>query len=356
MQHLDESGVAERTEPDGPGSVALLPLDPKGTFRRVPFAPHQLVDPVTAAGDVFVLAHLGVPRATDGDAWSLTIGGLVETPLRLDMTALRRRPKRVVEAFHQCAGNPLEPTIATRRVANVRWGGVDLATLIAEAGPRPEATFLWSYGADYGEFAGTHHACYLKDLPIGRLAAGDVLLAYELDGAPLSAEHGFPLRLVVPGFYGTNSVKWLTRIELADRRADGPFTTTFYNDQPDGTPVWSVPVESVIVSPAPGAEVLAGAAIEVRGWSWADAGVDRVDVSIDGGVSWSSARIRERTDRGWQGFDWECRAPIAPGAMSIAARATSRDGHVQPFANARNHTHSVSIDIIGADGQKELAL
>jgi DMSO/TMAO reductase YedYZ molybdopterin-dependent catalytic subunit len=122
---------------------------------------------------------------------------------------LKARPKRIVEAVHQCCGNPLEPRVPTRRVANVRWGGVDLAALLDALESDRRARFLWSYGLDGGDFAGTACDHYVKDLPLERLAAGDVLLAYELNGAPLPAAHGFPVRLVVPGYYGTNSVKWL---------------------------------------------------------------------------------------------------------------------------------------------------
>ena len=120
--------------------------------------------------------------------------------------------------MHQCCGSPLEPSVATRRVANVHWGGADLAAiLLDELEIDPRARFLWSYGLDGGDFAGTSCDWFVKDLPLARLAAGDVLLAYELNGAPLPAEHGFPLRLVVPGYYGTNSVKWLWRLQLAER-------------------------------------------------------------------------------------------------------------------------------------------
>ena len=126
--------------------------------------------------------------------------------------------------------------------------------------PAPEAKYLWSYGADYGEFGGIYHEAYVKDLPLERVPS-DVLIAYELNGAPLPTENGFPARLVVPGFYGTNSVKWLTRMTVAETRATGAFTTRWYNDpvpnaagedSGETVPVWSVAPESIIVSPAPG--------------------------------------------------------------------------------------------------------
>src|SRR5262245_15455639 len=167
--------------------------------------------------------------------WMVTINGLVRRPFRLTLNELKQRRKRTVEAVHACIGSPLAPEVPQRRVINVVWGGVALDELLDEARVESQATFVWSYGLDYGEFYGTTSDSYLKDLPLRRGAAGDVLVAYEVNGQPLPVENGFPVRLVVPGFYGTNSVKWLYRMTLADRRADGPFVTTFYNDREPGT-------------------------------------------------------------------------------------------------------------------------
>jgi sulfane dehydrogenase subunit SoxC len=181
------------------------PMDPASGVRRVKLRPHETTDAVTATENLHVIAHLGVPRV-DSAQWSLAIDGLVGRAHTLSLDELRARPKRTVESVHQCCGSPLEPTVPTRRVTNVRWGGVDLAALLNELQIDPRARFLWSYGLDGGDFAGTSCDWFVKDLPLERLAAGDVLLAYEPNGAPLPAEHGFPVRLVVPGYYGTNSV------------------------------------------------------------------------------------------------------------------------------------------------------
>jgi len=242
-------------------------MEPSIGVRRIKQRPHEMTDAVTATEDVFVLAHLGIPRI-DPVRWSVIIDGLAGHTCTFDLDALKARPKKIVEAVHQCCGNPLEPKVATRRIANVRWGGADLAALLDEIGIDARARYLWSYGLDGGEFAGTFCDWFVKDLPLGRLAAGDVLLAYELNGAPLPAEHGFPVRLAVPGYYGTNSVKWLWRLHLAAHRASGPFTTMFYNDPapaedvaaglPAQRPVWAIAPEAVIVAPTPATVIPAG--------------------------------------------------------------------------------------------------
>ena len=147
--------------------------------------------------------------------------------------------------------------------------------MLAESRPRPAARYVWSHGADHGEFGGAFVEGYAKDLELAR-AEDDVLIAYEMNGRALPPEHGFPARLVVPGYYGTNSVKWLTRITLAEGRALGPFTKRWYNDPVldasgdetgETTPVWSVAPDSVIVSPSPQETVDRSHEREIWGWA-----------------------------------------------------------------------------------------
>ena len=274
-------------------------LDPQGPFKRDPLAPHQMRDRLTRTQDVIVLCHLGVPRL-ERDRWSLTIDGMVERPCTLRFDDLVRYPKTEVASVHQCCGSPLAPFAPTRRVCNVRWGGVRLVDVLADCRPSAAAQYIWSYGADSGEFSGVVVEAYVKDLPIARVEA-DVLIAYEMNGSALPAEHGFPARLVVPGFYGTNSVKWLTRMTLVESRAPGPFTTRWYNDPVlDGTggetgettPVWSIAPESLIVSPMPHETIELSAEREIWGWAWADGGVRNVYVRTDDAATWRTRRAR----------------------------------------------------------------
>jgi DMSO/TMAO reductase YedYZ molybdopterin-dependent catalytic subunit len=326
-------------------------MEPAGFFRRIPLAPHQMQARLTPTDDMIVLCHLGVPRL-DRAAWSLTIDGLVERPTRLGFSELTAYPMHTVTSFHQCAGSPLQPFEPTRRICNARWGGTRLADVLRECRPARNAQYVWSWGADHGAFGGMAHQAYVKDLPLGRVPS-DVLIAYELNGAPLAAEHGFPARLLVPGFYGTNSVKWLTRITLADRRAESAFTTRWYNDpDPDADaadrgktiPVWSVAPQSVIVAPAPGETRRRDTPVEIWGWAWSDDGIERVDVSTDRGVTWSAAELEAREDRSWQRFRAIWR-PVAPGPITLCSRAASCGGAIQPGSGRRNAIHRVEISI-----------
>jgi DMSO/TMAO reductase YedYZ molybdopterin-dependent catalytic subunit len=329
---------------DTPAPTFAAPMQPARYTRLLVREPHQTIENVTPQRELFVLAHLGIPRV-DAARWRLEITGLVARPTTLTLADIQGLAVRHVESFHQCAGAPRRPDLAVRRIANVVWSGVDLVELLHSCGVRAEAGYLWAYGLDHGDYDGVSARWYVKDVPLQRLGEGGVLLAYAVNGEPLTAEHGFPLRLIVPGYYGTNSVKWIWRLELAEGRAAGPFTTVFYND-PEATtggtrPVWEAPPEAIIVAPAPG--IFAATSMEIWGWAWAAAGVAKVDVSFDGGERWSPAHIEHRRQWSWQRFsiDWR---PDA-GNFMLLARATDARGAVQPLSNARNAIHSVSVAI-----------
>ncbi len=328
-----------------------VPLEPVGVQRHIPLAPHQLIERTTPQRDLFTIAHYGIARV-DVSSWQLEIGGLVERPCRLTFEEIRQLPKCGVETFHQCAGFPKKPDTATRRIANVVWSGVDLEQLLLSAGIRPEAQFLWSCGLDQGTFDGMAGGFYQKDMPLARLAQGGVILAYEINGETLTPEHGFPLRLVIPGYYGTNAVKWLYRLELADRRANGIFTTVLYNDpvppSESGSvgmkrPVWDAPPESAIVSPPPGV-LLSRDGVEIWGWAWAANGVSCVEISTDGGSNWSRASIEQRSQWSWQRFAFHW-TPTVVGSFKLMARAMDTAGAIQPMYRARNAVHVVTVEV-----------
>jgi DMSO/TMAO reductase YedYZ molybdopterin-dependent catalytic subunit len=331
--------------------VIRAKLDPHQFIRRIPLAPHQMQDRLTRVADTIVLCHLGLPRMARED-WSLAIDGLLARPRTLSFADLMRYKKVAVTSVHQCAGSPLAPCAPTQRVCNVTWAGARLADILAQCEPHPAAQFVWSTGADYGEFGGVGVDAYVKDMPVERVKS-DVLVVYEMNGEPLTPEHGFPARLVVPGFYGTNSVKWLTRVTLAEARAPGPFTTRWYNDPVEddrasasdrSVPVWRIAPQSVIVAPAPDATIRACKAIEIWGWAWADGGVGRVHVGVDDG-RWQPAALEPASDRAWQRFtlSW---MPVKCGGATLASLATAASGECQPASGRRNAIYRVSVKVI----------
>lgn len=334
----------------GNHSMNRVTLDPHAFFRRIPPLADRLRHRATATADAIVLCHLGVPRL-DRETWSLTIDGFVARPLTLRFADLVKYPKATVTSVHQCAGSPLDPSEPMRRICNLAWSGTRLTDILADCRPAAGAKYVWAQGADFGAFDGVAVDAYVKDLPIERTAA-DVLIAYELNGESLPAEHGFPARLFIPGYYGTNSVKWLTRITLADSRAPGPFTTRWYNDpmrDAEGgdtgrtEPVWAIAPESLIAAPA--AKAALGKVCDIWGWAWADGGVRTLDVTCDGGATWQPAQLEAPRGHEWQRFalPW---TPTTRGTARLASRAESYDGARQPDFAWRNTIQWVSVTVV----------
>jgi DMSO/TMAO reductase YedYZ molybdopterin-dependent catalytic subunit len=318
-------------------------MDPPTTFRHKVRA-EELTSAITPNDDVFVLAHFGIPQFDVKD-WRLRIEGLVEKPLALTLDDIKRLPKIEIESFIKCAGFPHDPTIATRSVSNARWAGADLRDVLDVAGLDPAAQYLWASAPDHGTYARWSADRYRKDVPIARVKAGGVLLAYEMNGAPLPQTHGFPVRLFIPGFYGTNSVKWLCRLEASDKRAPGILTNELYNDPAPGggtAPVWQVAPEALIVQPAGHDKIMPGLR-EVWGWCWGEHAIATVDVSLDEGQSWRRATVEPRRQMAWQRFS--LLADCAPGPLTIMARATDARGVGQPPRDARNAVHVVRVSV-----------
>jgi DMSO/TMAO reductase YedYZ molybdopterin-dependent catalytic subunit len=317
---------------------------------RQPPPPHKLDDYITPDSQLFQTSHMGTV-IVDSSKYILIIDGLVPKPLAFTLDQLKSLPQSSITAFHECYGSPLKPpTEALWRIGNVKWTGVKLSHLlsVAEFAPNDETRFIWSEGLDRGVFAGVEADRYQKDLPIAKALRPEVLVAYQINGEALSLERGGPVRLVVPGYFGTNSTKWLSRLSVQKTRAQGPYTTTFYNEiDPEDTkqeslrPVWNVEVNSMITMPSPG-EVVSGSRLTIEGWAWGDDEVARVEVSCDGGDSWKHASIQSRSEYAWQRF--QMKAELLPGSYTLVARATAITGESQPLTGRRNHVHRVTIE------------
>ncbi len=299
---------------------------------------------VTPEGLHYLLIHYDIPEI-DPATWRLEISGLVETPLSLSLEALRARPRVSAQVTLECAGNGralLEPRPVSQpwllgAVGNAEWTGTPLAPLLREAGLSEAAVDLAFAGADRG-VEGDVEQDYERGLPVAEALREDVLLAYEMNGRPLPPQHGYPLRLVVPGWYGMAHVKWLRRIRVLARDFDGYQNLQGYrirSDEDDpGRPVERIVVRSLLVPPGypsfqPRLRHARAGRHRVHGRAWSGFGpVEEVAFSADGGRSWSGAELGpEPPPNAWRA--WTCAWDAAVGEHELCCRATDATGATQ---------------------------
>jgi sulfane dehydrogenase subunit SoxC len=315
--------------------VAWLTADPKSSVNFTPL--HKLDGIITPNGLCFERHHGGVADI-EPSAHRLMINGLVDTPLVFTMEDLMRFPRENHLYFLECAANTgmewrgaqLNGCQFTHgMVHNVMYSGVKLKHILAEAGLKGNAKWLLPEGADASHMT--------RSIPIEK-GLDDCLIVTHMNGEALRPEQGYPLRLVVPGWEGNMWVKWLRRIEVGDKPWHHREETSKYTDLlEDGTArrfTWEMEVKSVITNPSPQAPINHGRGQTVlTGIAWSGYGrVKRVDVSIDGGRNWTSARLDPHSfskslHRFYFDFDWDGRE------LFLQSRAIDEFGHVQPTKN-----------------------
>lgn len=320
----------------------------EGYFLRVPErGVHALTSRVTEDENLFLLAHVGLAEV-DAHTWKLRVEGLVANPAFFSLADLLAMRQQEVMSVHECAGSPLTPTVPKRRVGNVVWSGVRLRDVLNQCGVAREAAFVWTHGLERRDFADLKNEPYVKDLPLAKAVSPEVLLATRMSGMPLTPDRGAPVRLIVPGWYGTNSVKWLGALTVTDHRAPGPYTTRFYNDpSPSGPqPVWGIAPESILVSPSPEGPPLPGKPVMLQGWAWAESGVVKAQVSTDAGGTWTPATLEPRRDFSWQRFSlpWTFQS----GRHHLSCRCFDAKGTGQPESGSRNAVHTIVIDVLAS--------
>lgn len=316
--------------------------------------PVELFDSFITPNELFyVRHHLGAPR-TETTNWKLEVGGLVSSPQSLSLEDVRRFPKASVTVTLECAGNGrafFDPPVAGIQwekgaVGTARWTGARLADILKKAGIKSETKYVSFDGADKG-FAKIPD--FVRNLPITKAMHPDTIIAYEMNGVPIPPLHGFPLRLIVPGWEGAYSVKWLEKIAALDAEHDGFFVKTAYRyptrrvmpggtvDAKDMAPLTGLVVKSLITSPKDKASAKTGASLLVTGFAWAgEDEVARVDISIDGGSTWMEAALgREHERYSWRQFSREVKFPAA-GYYTVMSRATDQKGRMQPLEPAWN--------------------
>lgn len=280
----------------------------------------------------FFLRSNGPIPVIDPATWTLTIGGHVDHPLILTLADLQAMPQRTLPAFLECAGNgrtrfdPLPPGTPWRNdaVGNALWEGVPLSDVLDLVGIKAGAVDLVSQGGDFPAMQ--------RGLPLPVARDPDTLLVLRMNGEPLSVAHGGPVRLLVTGWAGIASTKWLVRLEVLDDAFAGFWNSDNYVYwSEDGTPlrpVTEMPVKSLISAPQDG-QTLPPGPLTIAGYAWSGHGaIARIEVSTDGGVSWTNAALEQRGRRSWARFSapWDA----SPGRYTLMARATDERGLRQP--------------------------
>ena len=300
---------------------------------------------ITPAGLHYLLIHYDIP-AVDPAVFTLEVDGAVERPLRLSLADLQARERVTMPITFECAGNgralleprPISQPWLTEAVGTAEWCGTPLAPLLEEAGVRDGAVEALLTGLDRG-LEGGRPQSYERSLPLGD--TGEALLAYEMNGAPLPPQHGFPLRLVVPGWYGMTNVKWLARITLLDEHYAGYQNAVAYRlygaDGEPGEPVTRMLPRSLMVPPGVPEFMTRERHLEagpttLSGRAWSGFGpIERVEVYTDGCESFADARLDEPLgDAAWRGwhYDWEA----TEGQHVLCSRATDAAGNAQPLS------------------------
>jgi DMSO/TMAO reductase YedYZ molybdopterin-dependent catalytic subunit len=310
---------------------------------RVPFnaeaPPAALTGEVTPTPLHYVRSNFPFP-AHDGN---LTIGGAARNPMTLTLDELRALPAVERTVTLECAGNgrlgqtplPAGEPWGRYAVSTARWRGVPLHQVLRRAAPSPDGLEVTFEGADHGRYAQHEDISFVRSLPLSHAIdpASDILIAYEMNSEPLSREHGAPFRLIVPGWYGMASVKWLKRIKVISGRYEGEFQTNHYvyhHADQSSEPVTLMRVRARITDPAPGSVIQAGT-YRVRGKAWSGAGpVTSVDISLTGEGEWQAAELEPPGEpHHWQDWSFEWQSATV-GRHTLRARATDAAGHTQP--------------------------
>ena len=335
-----EPQAVELTQTDPPLSIEEVLL----AFRNRGMPLEAMRYDITPTGLHYLLIHWDIPDA-DASAWRIAIDGAVGRSLTLSLDDLRARPAVTIPVTMECAGNgraqlsprPLGQPWLHEAIGTAVWTGTPLRGVLEDAGVLADAVELVFTGADSG-YQGDVLQDYQRSLTISDAMRPEVLLAYEMNGRPLEPQHGFPVRLLVPGWYGMTSVKWLVRIEAVTEPFQGYQQSVAYrlqqHEDDPGTFVTRMLPRALMIPPGvteypTRRRFVAPGAVELRGRAWSGrAPVERVEVGVDG--AWSEATlggpVGEFAWRGWSAV-WEA----TPGEHELSCRAFDSAGNTQPL-------------------------
>jgi sulfane dehydrogenase subunit SoxC len=325
---------------------------------------------VTPPGLHYLLTHYDIP-AIDPTSFELVVDGFVDTPLSLDLDGIHNRPRISAIVTLECAGNgraqllprPVSQPWLTEAVGTAQWSGTPLSSLLREAGIADGAVDVVFTAADHGIERGFEQD-YQRALPLAEAMGEEVMLAYEMNGAPLPPQHGAPLRLIVPGWYGMAHVKWLRRITVVREKFDG-FQMRAYRlrdtaDDP-GIPLTRIEPRALLMPPGfpdfmSRRRVVKSGAVKIEGRAWSGwAPVSMVEVSIDGGDTWQPAVLERPQDvHGWARWTWIWESET--GDYVLSCRATDASGRTQPLGQrwsrggfANNTIQRVPVSVISSE-------
>jgi DMSO/TMAO reductase YedYZ molybdopterin-dependent catalytic subunit len=311
-----------------------------------------LAYPITPLGLHYLLIHYDIP-VVDAASWRLAVEGEVERTLALSLDELRALSSSEVVATMECAGNGrvgLAPHVDSQpwlheAVGTGAWRGVRLRDVLDQAGVRDGAVEVVFTGLDRGLEEEVEQN-YQRSLPLSEAVREEVLLAYELNGVPLPPQHGFPLRLLVPGWYGMTSVKWLARIDVVDRPFEGFQMAKRYRLQRDeddeGEPLTRMAPRALAVPPGvpdfhSRERFLEAGPCVLRGRAWSGlARVASVEVSVDGGETWQAAHVEHDVESPWAWSAWRYEWDAPLGRHELCVRARDEAGNEQPLDGAWN--------------------
>jgi sulfane dehydrogenase subunit SoxC len=308
---------------------------------------------VTPLGLHYLLVHFDIP-ALDASTYALHVGGLVKRPLNLSLDEITSCPATTLAVTLECAGNgrarlsprPLSQPWLAEAVGNAEWTGTPLRAILDEAGLPGSATHVVFTGHDRGVQGGVDQ-WYERSLALTDVSRDEVLLAYAMNGRPLAPQHGFPLRLIVPGWYGMTHVKWLRSITVTDRPFDGYQQATAYHfrtrEGDPGEPVERMLPRALMVPPGvpdfmSRTRFVEPSAQLVEGRAWSGRGpIDRVEFSADAGRTWADVVLEDPVSpHAWRRWTYRWDA-TRPGEYELCARARDRAGNVQPVEEAWNY-------------------
>jgi DMSO/TMAO reductase YedYZ molybdopterin-dependent catalytic subunit len=360
--------AAKAQEPAIPGKSPMILHNDRPEDLEMP--PEYFDKWLTPNDKFFVRQHLPRPEVK-ADSFRLAVNGQVSKPLELKVEDLRKLPQHKVVATLECTGNgrgfyrPRVPGIQWGRgaIGNAEWGGPRLSEVLKLAGAKTDSPFLEIDGADVG-VAKTPD--FVRSMPMKKVLDPATLLALDMNGEPIPQIHGFPTRLIVPGWDGTSWVKWVTRLTVASEENKGFFMNPGYRfprfaRPPGGAPVPAeleviegMRVKSAITSPLEDTKVNIGP-LTISGYAWAgEQKVMRVDVSTDGGSRWKEAELTpQNLNYAWRlwKLNW---TPPKQGYYTILSRATDSAGNVQPFVAEWNPSGYLynAIDRVGITVEK----